>query len=501
MGRRLPLFYNALLLTAVNLLLRFASTSFQVFLSGRIGAEGIGLLQLVLSVGALAMTAGMGGIRTATMYVSAEAVGQKKQEHMIWILSGCILYSILLSTTVSIILYFFAPSIADTWLGNPQTLGSIRLLACFLPINCLCAVMVGHFTGINRIGTLAAVEVAEQAFSMIVTILLLIYWTGNDSVRACHSVILGSGLGACFTLTVLLILKNRHASHYGKRVKIGRKLWQTAVPLGIADDVKAGISTIENLMVPKRLALYPGKTAPLALFGMVCGMVFPVLMFPAAILYGLAELLIPELARCNAAGNKIRIRHLAERSMLLTLVYGCFFAGILFIGAESLCSRLYQTAEAGEYLRWFAILAPMLYCDAITDAMVKGLGQQKVSVRNNIITSAMDVILLFILLPRYGIKGYYFSFLATHFINFLLSIHLLKKLIGRITHFHTVVFTLTAALLGIFIASKYSATWQIIGFSSIYSTIILLLNVLKKEDFVWFKSLITNRTMQHSIQK
>ena len=74
MGQSKPIFYNALLLTGVNLLLRFVSTSFQVYLSGRIGAAGIGLLQLVLSVGALAITAGMGGIRTATMYLCAELV-------------------------------------------------------------------------------------------------------------------------------------------------------------------------------------------------------------------------------------------------------------------------------------------------------------------------------------------------------------------------------------------------------------------------------------------
>ena len=44
--RKLPIFYSALLLTGVNLLLRLVSTSFQVFLSGRIGAAGIGLMQL-----------------------------------------------------------------------------------------------------------------------------------------------------------------------------------------------------------------------------------------------------------------------------------------------------------------------------------------------------------------------------------------------------------------------------------------------------------------------
>ena len=58
------------MLTGVNLLLRFAGTTFQVYLSGRIGAAGIGLLQLTMSVGSLAMVAGMGGIRTATKYAS-----------------------------------------------------------------------------------------------------------------------------------------------------------------------------------------------------------------------------------------------------------------------------------------------------------------------------------------------------------------------------------------------------------------------------------------------
>ena len=90
MGKRKPIFYNALLLTCVNLLLRFAGTGFQVYLSGRIGAEGIGLLQLVLSVGALALTVGMGGIRTATMYLCAEVVGQKRTGRIGWVLSGCI---------------------------------------------------------------------------------------------------------------------------------------------------------------------------------------------------------------------------------------------------------------------------------------------------------------------------------------------------------------------------------------------------------------------------
>ena len=108
----MPIFYSALLLTGVNLLLRLVSTSFQVYISGRIGAAGVGLLQLVLSVGMLAMTAGMAGIRTGTMYLTAEELGKKRPGNIKWILSGSVGYSILCSGTVSLLLFFFAPALA-----------------------------------------------------------------------------------------------------------------------------------------------------------------------------------------------------------------------------------------------------------------------------------------------------------------------------------------------------------------------------------------------------
>ena len=69
-----------MLLTGVNLLLRFAGTVFGVYLSRRIGEQGLGLLQLTMSVGSLAMIAGIGGIRTAAMYLTAEELGRRPNE-------------------------------------------------------------------------------------------------------------------------------------------------------------------------------------------------------------------------------------------------------------------------------------------------------------------------------------------------------------------------------------------------------------------------------------
>lgn len=494
MRKKLPIFYSALLLTGVNLLLRFVGTSFQVYLSGRIGAAGIGLVQLVLSVGMLAMTAGIAGIRTSAMYLTAEELGKKRPGNVIWVLSGCVLYSIICSVLIGFGIYFGAPAIARYWIGDIRIVSAVRLYACFLPINCLCGVMVGYFTAANRIGTLAAVEVVEQLFSMASTMLLLTLWAGTDPSKACISVICGSSLGACLTLIVLVVLRMWERVKSGPRIPIRKRLLQTAVPLALADDLKAGISTAESLMVPKRLALYPKIADPLASFGLVSGMVFPVLMFPAAILFALAELLIPELARCNAAGSQKRICYLARRSLRMALLYGCLFCGLMILLAEPLCIRLYDSDQAGVYLRRFAFLVPMLYCDAITDAIVKGLGQQKICVRYNIITSLMDVAFLFLLLPRYGMDGYFISFLVTHLLNFILSLGRLLKITGIRIQFAVPLLTGCATALAIFGATFVgSVLFRVIVFLIILGCLLFLFRVLGKEDIAWLRGLIQKK--------
>ena len=487
----MPIFYSALLLTGVNLLLRLAGTSFQVYLSSWIGAAGIGLLQLTLSVGSMAMVAGMAGIRTATMYLTAEELGKRRSQNVTWVLSGCILYSILCSGAVALLLTFFAPVIAESWIGDIRTLDALRLLAAFLPVSCLCGVMTGYFTAAQRIGTLAAVEVAEQLCSMVLTLLLLHFRAGNDPGVACACVVLGSSLGGCLTLLCLLILRLLERPPTGPRIPVAHRLKDTAVPLALADNLRTGISTVENLMVPKRLALCTLVEDPLAAFGMVSGMVFPILMFPACILYGLAELLIPELARCAAAGSKERITYLVRRSLRVAILYGVLFGGLLYLLSEFLCLRLYNNREAGLCLRLYSLLVPMLYCDAITDAMTKGLGQQKACVRYNILTNILDVMFLYLLLPSYGMTGYFVSFFVTHLLNFILSLRRLLKITELSLPFHIPALTIAASAASIWIVSHLSQPGlQAAVYPIVLGCALYLMKVVRREDIAWLKGLI-----------
>ena len=491
MPKKLPIFYSALLLTAVNLLLRLVGTSFQVYLSGRIGPAGIGLLQLTMSVGSLAMVAGIAGIRTATMYITAEELGKGRPRNVGRVLSGCFVYSILCSGAVASLLYGFAPQIAENWIGDGRTVDALRLFAAFLPVTCLCSVMTGYFTAANRIGTLVAVEVAEQLCSMAVTMVLLALWAGTDPGRACLCVVFGSALGACLTLVCLVVLRLREQIGSADPIPVRSRLLHAAVPLALADVLKSGISTTENLMVPKRLALNPLVSNPLAAFGLVSGMVFPVLMFPACILFGLAELLIPELARCAAAGSSQRIRYLVRRSLKAAMLYGLVFSGLMFLLSEILCQKLYGSTEAGRYLRLYSLLIPMLYCDALTDAMTKGLGQQTACVRYNILTSAMDVVFLYLLLPRFGMAGYLLSFFVTHLLNFLLSARRLLKITGQTIPLHIPVFTGCAAILSCFLCNTLTVSkLRILFFPPLFFSMLFLMKVIDKEDISWLKGLI-----------
>lgn len=488
MTRKKPLFYSAMLLTAVNLALRMAGTVFQVYLSRKIGPEGIGLLQLTMSVGSLALIAGIGGIRTAAMYLTAEELGRKRPWGLRGVLSGCGTYSILCSLGVGTMLYLLSPQIAESWIGNAAVAPALRLFSCFLPVSCLCALMTGFFTGQNRIGTLAIVEVAEQLFSMTVTLACLHFWAGSDSGRACRCVILGSAMGSCLTLLVLTALTVRQHIPKGKPVPMGRRVLQSAGPLALADTAKSGISTLEHMLVPKRLAL--AVSNPLALFGIVTGMVFPVLMFPACILFGLSELLIPEMARCHCAGEEKRIRYLLHRSLRAALLYGLLCGGWLFLSADALCLRLYGNTQAGTLLRWFAPLAPMLYCDAITDAMTKGLGQQKWAMAINIFTSALDVALLFFLLPVFGIRGYYASFFITHVINFFLSMQRLLTITGEKINVRFALAAVLCAAAALWICTHGSGITACLLYAAGLFAALFLTGTLRRADILWFRRLL-----------
>ena len=419
------MFYGALLLTGANLLLRLVSMSFQIYLSGRVGAAGIGLLQLILSVKMLSFTVGSAGARTCALYLSAEALGRRRSVRPA--LGGCIRYCLLFALPTAAGLWALTPRIAGGWIGDAAAEPALRACALFLPSACLGGVMTGLYTAAGRLRTLVAVEFLEQGVSMAVTFALLSRWAGGDPARACLSVALGSSAAGALSLGVLWVLRREDASQGRGDRPPWRRIFGLSLPVGLADDLRAGLSTIENLIIPRRLALHAGTVNAMADYGVLHGMVFPVLMFPAAILASLADLLVAEFSRCARHPGRVRVRYLARQGLRVSWLFGLLVGGSIFLAARPLGEVLYHSEAAGACLRLYAPLVPVLYLDIVVDAMCKGLGQQSANARYNLLTNLLDVVLLWLLLPRFGMGGYYFSFAASHLVNFALSLRRLGR--------------------------------------------------------------------------
>lgn len=496
-----PIVRGALLLTAANLLLRLAGMSFQVYLSGRIGAAGIGLLQLILSVKAMSFTVGSAGIRTCAMYLSAEEFGRGRPQGVHAVLAGCSRYSLFFSTLALVLLWRLAPWLAENWIGGSAAIPSLRVCAVILPVCCLYGVMTGYFTAAGRIGDLVRVEFLEQLCAMAATFLLLSRWAGADTGQACLSVVLGGGAAALVSYQALRFLhRGALPPEETPQRPPYRRILRIALPLAVADDLRSGLNTIENLIVPKGLGRFAGTADALADYGVLQGMVFPTLMFPAAILFSLAELLVPEFSRCAAGRRTPRIRYLVRRGLRVSLLFSLCAAGVLFAGADALGELLYHNRAVGPALRLYAPLVPLLYTDAIVDAICKGLGQQNANARYNLLTSFLDVTFLWLLLPRYGLAGYYLSFTVTHLINFGLSLRRLLAVSGA--RLETGLF-LRSALCAAGAAWSASLLSRGTGLTGVllpgvwYLTVLGLLwtlfRVVRWRDLVWLRGLVRRR--------
>lgn len=422
---------GTLLLTAANLLLRLISILFNVFLARQIGAAGLGLFQLISTVGVFAGLVGASGVRVAAMCLTAEEFGRRRLWGVRSAMSRCLRYGLTLSAVVGLFLFLTAKPIAAGLLGNAQAALSLGVMGLLLPFSCLCGVMTGYYTACGRIRQLVVIEIAERLFSLVLTAVLLLTWAKGDLARACCAVTLGSSLGCVLDFFLLYLQFRRdmrHVTPCTEPLHMKKRLLRFCVPVALNDYLRAGLNTAEQLLIPYGLARFSGDgTQALADYGIIHAMVFPILMFPAVVLYSVSDLLVPELSRGRAMGRRLRISDLGEKCLHLTVLFACAVAGFFFCCAQPLTELVCGSAQVGKALKLFAPLVLLLYTDVIADGMLKGMAEQVSCVRYNTLTAFLDVLLLYLLLPKYGIDGYFFSFTLTHGINLLLSLRRLLK--------------------------------------------------------------------------
>ena len=421
------IFRNALLLTAASLLIRTVGVWFQVAISNRAGPEVMGLFSLMSGVYGFALTLATSGIHLGVTRVITEAISRGREERVGAIMKKASAYALLCGGTAALLLFFGAERIGTRWLADSRTVPSLRLFALSLPLISLTSVFGGYFTAVRKTYKSAILQVLEQGVKIFFTMRLLAFYTDGSAEALLRALVLGGLLEEIFSFFPELLLfwtdYRRRFRRVGGSGSEGREMVRITLPMAFTALIRSGLLTLQHVLIP-RLLKNSGSSHSLALisYGKIHSMALPIVLYPAALISSFAGLLIPLLAECRVREERKRIDYIVSRVFWLSAVFSIGVGGILACFSESFGELLYPNTGAGHYIRILAPLIPIMYLDTATDAMLKGLNQQLFSMKINIADAAISVLLVWLLIPRYGINGYLMSIYISETFNTVCSV-------------------------------------------------------------------------------
>ena len=430
MGKRF--FRDLLILSFSSLFMRGVGVVWNGYLSRRMGAGAMGLHAVVLNLYGFAVTLAVAGIGLAVTRLVSEREAEGDRAG-----SAAVVWRALLCVSVSgggvfLLLLFFAVPLGALVLGDAGTAPLIRALS--LPVFSLSvsAVFSGYFTARRRAWVNVFSGILELFLRIVLTLRLLSRPTLTES-DAVLRLLLGGGLAEALSALCLCLfyLFDRRNAGVARGKQTARRILAISIPIALSGCLRAGLSTLGHLLIPSSLCRSGiTRAAALASYGALAGMALPVVLYPMAILSSAASLLIPEFSRLQAAGDRAGVIALVRRALSVTLGFSCGCFAVLASFAAPLGRLLFGSPEAGRFILYLAPVVPLMFLDHISDAALKGLGEQVAVMWINIGDSTLTVLLILLLLPRMGILGYVLMIAVTELLNFAFSFWRLIRAVG-----------------------------------------------------------------------
>ena len=398
---------GTLLLTGSGLACRVLGFFYRIFLSRTIGAEGLGLYNMIHPIFGVCFALCAGSIQTALSQLIASNAARGRK-----IFQAGLSISLCMSLTLAILICRYADVLATYVLMEPQCAPYLPLMGISVPFAALHACINGYYYGMQRSRVPAFSQIAEQVIRMALVFFLADTWIASGHVVTVHLAVLGHLIGevasAAFTfLSMCLFPPQRQdrqsivqaahlAGHLLPFYEELAPLMALALPLMGNRLVLNILASAEAVWIPGCLKL-SGLTGPdaFAIYGVLTGMALPFILFPSAITNSMAVLLLPTVAKAQAEGQKSSI----TASISVSLRYSLYM-GILCIGI-------------------FVTMGSIL----------NGLGKTRTTFLQN--TAALLLRICFVLLgiPHFGIMAYLWGMLISELTLALMHLWSLKQLV------------------------------------------------------------------------
>ncbi len=433
MKRTQLFFVNAMIMTATSMTANGAGVWFNLYVSERLGAESMGIYQLILSVYTFTVTLASAGIHLAATRIVAEEIAVTDGKTVRPSMVICLLYSLAFGIGAGLLLYFAAPFIGTRWLAHKETILPLQVMALSMPLLSVSTALGGYFTAVRRIIKPAAAQILEQILRILFTVIAFSFlFPVNDLQTGCLLLAAAGLVSEIISFLFAWILYIHDLRRYpakGTGNGIVKRLLRISLPVAVSSYLRSGLTTAKNLMVPMRLqAGGIGAAASLSMFGAVHGVALPVILFPAALLNSFSGLIVPEMAENSA--KKLDVNRMVQKMTALNLMVSLCVCGILFSFSEELAQAVSGNPDVEIYIRLLAPVAPIMYLDTAVDCMLKGLDEQVAVMRYNVYDALVSLAMVWVLLPLIGIKGYILMVCFSELFNFALSFWRLLTVTG-----------------------------------------------------------------------
>ena len=432
--------YGTLVLTGTSIVSQVLGFIYRIFLSRLIGAEVMGLYQLIMPVYSVIMSLTAVGLTVAMSNLSAEYHALHNRRAITQLLRRCLGAFLILFALVAGVTVLLYDPISVYFLGDARTqLGLLLLLPCIL-LTGIENLHKHYFYGTGNIRPPAAVELTEQFIRTGAVLGLLVLFLPQNAERTVALIVVGMCVSELFSSITLVLLCQRHrrradglpGAGEGSR-HLNHRILVIAAPIAATSLLGNLMGSANAVLIPQRLvAAGMDVSQAMSSFGVLCGMTVPMLYLPTAFIGALGLVLVPKLARSTALGRKEEVCRRIHKSLLATSVITMPAMALLVVLGPTIGVYLFREPTVGEYILPLSVGVLCSCYQSVLSGALNGVGRQSAAARNSILCGVVQLGCTFFLmgLPGVGLRGYVAGFVASAVLGMLLNWLQVRKATG-----------------------------------------------------------------------
>lgn len=348
---------GAVFLTVFSVLSQMLGFAYRVGLSRMVGAEVMGLYQLVMPVYSVLMSITAVGLTAAVSNLSSRYLAMDNSRAVAQTMKNCVRLFFAVMIPVCAVTVLLYDPISVYLLGDARTqFGLVLLLPC-VALTGIENVHKHFFYGTGQVRPPALVELLEQFIRAGAVLGLLVLFLPQNPERTVGLIVTGMILCEFFSSVTLVLLYRRRMKRLGitgggeRPGHLYRKMIAIALPVGGTALLGNLMGAVNAALIPQRLVaggMEPGEA--MSAFGILCGMTMPMLSLPTVFLGALTLVMVPRMARNCALGRMDQVRGGVQRCIEVVALVILPCMALVTVTGPDLGLLLFGEARAGAYI-------------------------------------------------------------------------------------------------------------------------------------------------------